>query len=72
MTANTTYTVSLTDLDAVLPEEFEILQPPQANVDAFTCHTCNSPHNDRADLHLSDTSAVPALCALGHATPSAD
>jgi hypothetical protein len=35
MTANTTYTVSLTDLDAMLPEEFEILQPPQANVDAF-------------------------------------
>jgi len=35
MTANTTCTVSLTDLDAVLSEEFEILQPPQANVDAF-------------------------------------
>jgi hypothetical protein len=27
--------VSQTDLDAVLPEAFETLQPPQANVDAF-------------------------------------
>jgi hypothetical protein len=35
MTSQITDTVSLTDLDTCLPEEFEILRPPHAHVDGI-------------------------------------